>query len=167
MHCKAEESDMERKVNLSEMRSRDGLAYRAKVDSFKLFFDGLTFTERLPIGTTERINNLTREQFLRFYQKWYRPDLMVLVAVGDMESNSEATRRSSAGKLWRSKAGTWAIWSLIQGLSRERLCFLTVCSPSGVRPTDTPRPAGVRRPQRSACYAVRTWPGKWTSRHWR
>lgn len=45
---KATEIDMERKVILSEMRSRDGLAYRAKVDSFKLFFDGLTFTERLP-----------------------------------------------------------------------------------------------------------------------
>ena len=80
------EIDMERKVILSEMRSRDGMVYRAKVDSFKLFFKGLTFTKRLPIGTTERINNLSREQFLQFYGKWYRPDLMVLVVAGDVRS---------------------------------------------------------------------------------
>ncbi len=84
------EIDMERKVILSEMRSRDGLAFRAKVDSFKLFFDGLTFTERMPIGTTERIRNLSREQFVNFYRKWYRPDLMVLVGVGDIRSQKLA-----------------------------------------------------------------------------
>ncbi len=84
------EIDMERKVVLSEMRSRDGLAYRTQVDSFKLFFKGLTFTNRLPIGTTERIKNLTRQQFVNFYQKWYRPDLMVLVVVGDMETEEMA-----------------------------------------------------------------------------
>ncbi len=86
IHFLEREIDMERKVVLSEMRSRDGMVYRAKVDSFKLFFNGLTFTKRLPIGTTERINNLSREQFLHFYRKWYRPDLMVLVAAGDVRS---------------------------------------------------------------------------------
>ncbi len=115
-----DEIDMERKVILSEMRSRDGMAYRATIDSFKLFFNGLNFTKRMPIGTTERINNFTREQFFRFYRKWYRPDLMVLVAVGDvrapkmvgwveeyfsnMKAPAEALPERNVGKLLRARA---------------------------------------------------------------
>ncbi len=77
----------ERKVILSEMRGRDELNFRAQVDAYKLIFRGLRFTERIPIGTPESINSLSRDQFLGFYRKWYRPDLMVLVIVGDFESS--------------------------------------------------------------------------------
>ena len=85
------EIDKERKVILSEMRGRDGISFRAEVDAYQLFFKGLTFTERIPIGTTESIQSMPREQFLKFYRKWYRPDLMVLVAVGDIEPSNLAT----------------------------------------------------------------------------
>ena len=80
------EIEKERKVILSEMRGRDGLTYRAQVDAYKLIFRGLHFTERIPIGSQESINSLSRNQFLGFYNKWYRPDLMVLVIVGDFET---------------------------------------------------------------------------------
>ena len=79
------EIDKERKVIMSEMRGRDGLEYRTVVAFYKLVYDGLKAAERIPIGTPETINSLRREQFLRFYKKWYRPDLMYIVATGDFD----------------------------------------------------------------------------------
>ena len=82
----ASEIDKERNVILSELRSRDGLAYRAEVASYQIFFKGLTFTNRMPIGTPQNIKSLRRDKFVNFHRKWYRPDLMVLVAVGDIDA---------------------------------------------------------------------------------
>jgi len=82
----ASEIDKERNVILSELRSRDGLAYRAEVASYQTFFKGLTLTKRMPIGTPQSINSLKRNKFINFHRKWYRPDLMVLVAVGDVDA---------------------------------------------------------------------------------
>ncbi len=82
----ASEIDKERNVILSELRSRDGLAYRAEVASYQTFFKGLTLTDRMPIGTPQSINSLKRDKFIKFHRKWYRPDLMVLVAVGDIDA---------------------------------------------------------------------------------
>ena len=81
------EIDKERNVILSELRSRDGLSYRAEVASYQVIFNGLTFTDRMPIGTPQSIKHLRRDQFLEFHRNWYRPDLMVLVAVGDFQSS--------------------------------------------------------------------------------
>lgn len=80
------EINKERSVILSELRSRDGLAYRAELASYQTFFKGLTLTNRMPIGTPKSIKSLKREQFINFHRKWYRPDLMVLVAVGDVNA---------------------------------------------------------------------------------
>ncbi len=37
------------------------------------------------IGTKESVANFTREKILEFYRKWYSPDNMVLVVVGDFD----------------------------------------------------------------------------------
>ena len=88
---KTEEINKERNVILSEMRSRDGLGLRTQWSAFQLFFKGLSFTNRLPIGTTESLNGLTRDHFLKFYKRWYRPDLMVVVAIGDFDAGRMGT----------------------------------------------------------------------------
>ena len=85
------EIEKERKVILSEMRGRKNLNYRAQANAYKLIFRGLNFAGRIPIGSPESIKSLRRDQFLRFYNKWYRADLMLLVVVGDFE-NSEMER---------------------------------------------------------------------------
>ena len=79
------EIEKERKVILSELRSREGFNYRAQANAYKLFFRGLNFAGRIPIGSPESIKSLRRNQFLKFYNKWYRADLMLLVVVGDFE----------------------------------------------------------------------------------
>lgn len=79
------EIDKERKVIMSELRGRDGLEYRTIVAAYKLFYDGLKAAERIPIGTPETIESLRRDQFIRFYKKWYRPDLMYIVVAGDFD----------------------------------------------------------------------------------
>jgi zinc protease len=79
------EIEKERGVILSELRGRDGIQYRLSESAKKFVFEGLSLSNRSPIGLTEVINSVNRDTFLKFYQKWYRPDLMVLVAVGDFE----------------------------------------------------------------------------------
>ena len=41
--------------------------------------------DRMPIGTEEVIRSATREQFLDFYNSWYRPERMALVVVGQVD----------------------------------------------------------------------------------
>ena len=39
------------------------------------------------IGTKESVQNLSREKVFGYYKKWYRPDNIIFVAVGDFNSN--------------------------------------------------------------------------------
>jgi zinc protease len=41
--------------------------------------------DRMPIGTEDVIRTATREQFLDFYNTWYRPERMALVVVGQVD----------------------------------------------------------------------------------
>ncbi len=43
------------------------------------------YAERLPIGKMDIIENFDHETLRQFYKKWYRPDLMAVVAVGDFD----------------------------------------------------------------------------------
>ena len=46
---------------------------------------GSRYAERLPIGTPEVIKGAPRERMLAFYKKWYRPDQMAVIVVGDID----------------------------------------------------------------------------------
>ncbi|MEM8905714.1 MAG: insulinase family protein [Actinomycetota bacterium] len=46
---------------------------------------GTAYADRLPIGTIDSIRTLTAEELRRFYEDWYRPDLMTVVVVGDID----------------------------------------------------------------------------------
>src|SRR6185503_3027450 len=49
-----------------------------------VIFQGSRYAERLPIGLPEILKSAPRERLLAFYQKWYRPDHMAVVVVGDI-----------------------------------------------------------------------------------
>src|SRR6185295_6011270 len=51
-----------------------------------VLFKGSRYAERLPIGTPEAIQAMDRDTLLGFYRKWYRPDLMAVIAVGDFDA---------------------------------------------------------------------------------
>lgn len=77
--------DRERGVVLSEKRRRDSPGYRAQLASLDFFLSGTHIIDRLPIGTTEDLNAIDREDFVQFYQGHYRPEEAFLVVVGDVE----------------------------------------------------------------------------------
>jgi zinc protease len=75
----------ERGIILSEKRTRDSVAYRTLVAQLDFMEEGTRVPERLPIGLTDVIEKSDREPFVQFYNRWYRPDLMVVIVVGDID----------------------------------------------------------------------------------
>lgn len=82
--------ERERRVVLAELRNRHTLSDQKSAASLPVTFRGLQFPHRSPGGSEALIAKFTREQFLRFYQRNYRPDLMVLVGAGDFEAPAMA-----------------------------------------------------------------------------
>lgn len=58
-------------------------AGRAQEAHWKLIFEGSKYTDRLPIGTEAIIRNVDASVIKAFYKRWYRPQNMAVVAVGD------------------------------------------------------------------------------------
>ncbi|MGH8021067.1 MAG: M16 family metallopeptidase, partial [Opitutaceae bacterium] len=83
--------EKERGVILSELRTRDGLASRQGMAAFPVIYRGLNFPHRIPVGTEQSIRTVTQEDFLGFYRRGYRPDLMILVAAGDFDADAMAS----------------------------------------------------------------------------
>ena len=79
------EVEKERGVVLDEWRLTRGAGGRISDKLVPLEFKGSRYAARLPIGTETSLRGFTRDQALRFYQDWYRPDLMAVVVVGDFD----------------------------------------------------------------------------------
>ncbi len=82
-----EEIDKERGVIYEEWRQGRGAAARMRDEWFPVLFQGSRYAERLPIGDPELILSFEPESIRRFYDDWYRPDLMAVVAVGDFDAD--------------------------------------------------------------------------------
>ena len=85
MLLEEEEIEKEKGVVLSELRDRDTPSYRAYVDALKFAAPESRFAERLPIGDADVIRMCTRQNLVDYYEKWYIPDRMVLIGVGDID----------------------------------------------------------------------------------
>lgn len=53
---------------------------------------GSRYAERLPIGTEAVIRRCPADTVRAFYERWYRPENMALVAVGDFADMGEGGR---------------------------------------------------------------------------
>jgi zinc protease len=82
---KEEDIDAERNIVLEELRLGKGAQDRMSKQFLPKLFDGSKYAHRLPIGTEESLKGFKAEALRRFYKDWYRPDLMAVVVVGDME----------------------------------------------------------------------------------
>ncbi|WP_053002395.1 M16 family metallopeptidase [Kordia jejudonensis] len=80
-----EEIDNERGVVLEEYRLGKGANERMLQKYLPKIMYGSKYAERLPIGTKENLENFTYESLRRFYNDWYRPDLMAVIAIGDVD----------------------------------------------------------------------------------
>ncbi len=74
--------ERERGVVLSEMATRDTPESRARTFNLELLWPEARDVRRNPIGDASQIRKFTREQFVAFYDAWYRPERIALVVVG-------------------------------------------------------------------------------------
>ncbi|ANW96607.1 peptidase M16 [Wenyingzhuangia fucanilytica] len=80
-----EEIDKERGVVLEEYRLGLGADKRMMKEYLPKLMHNSHYAERLPIGTKEVLENFTYDDLKNFYKDWYRPDLMAVIAVGDVD----------------------------------------------------------------------------------
>ncbi|WP_426107315.1 M16 family metallopeptidase [Massilia sp. TSP1-1-2] len=83
--------DQERSVVLEELRLGKGARDRMDKVLMPKIFNGSRYAQRLPIGQEAIITKGSHEALRRFYKDWYRPDLMAVVVVGDLDTR-EAER---------------------------------------------------------------------------
>jgi zinc protease len=81
-----DEVDRERGVVIEEWRQGLGAEMRVLDQITPVIFKGSLYAERLPIGKMSVLEHAKAEDLRRFYQRWYRPDLMAVVAVGDFDA---------------------------------------------------------------------------------
>ena len=79
------EIDRERGVILAEKISRDTVNYRLMERQFNRILPDLLISKRFPIGLEEVIKTAPRERFVDLYSRYYTPQRMTLVVVGDIE----------------------------------------------------------------------------------
>ncbi|MFT5480574.1 MAG: zinc protease, partial [Bacteroidia bacterium] len=92
------EIEKERGVVLEEYRLGLGASKRMLAKYLPKTLYQSQYVDRLPIGKKEILENFDRATILEFYQKWYRPDLMAVIVVGDINVDEiEAKIKSHFG----------------------------------------------------------------------
>ena len=90
MSLNRKDIEEERGIILEERRSGLGASRRMMDAAYPDLMYNSLYAERLPIGTEESIQNCTPNSIRRFYQDWYRPELMAVIAVGDFDGREVA-----------------------------------------------------------------------------
>ncbi len=85
-----EQSGIERQrgIVLAEWRRQLGAVERTQDKIRRTQLEGSRYADRVPIGNPDIIEHAMREPLLRFYRDWYRPDLMAVIVVGDIDRNA-------------------------------------------------------------------------------
>jgi zinc protease len=95
-----DEIDKERGVVIEEWRGGLGAGSRLRDQQVPVLYYHSKYAERLPIGKPEILKSFTPETLRAFYTKWYRPDRMAVIVVGDIdEAAMEAMVTKQMGAL--------------------------------------------------------------------
>lgn len=82
------EFEKERGVIIEEWRQRtQGVNWRVAMKEVGLVLKDSRYEKRLPIGDINVIKNIKLDRVVDFYKKWYRPENMAVVAVGDIKAD--------------------------------------------------------------------------------
>ena len=90
----------ERNVVIEEWRLGRGAAARMRDKQFPIIFSGPPSRRPLPNGAKHTPETAPRATVKRFYDDWYRPDLMAVVAVGDFD-------KAKVEKMIRAQFASW------------------------------------------------------------
>ncbi len=89
----ADEVELERGVVIEEERLRgQDAGGRLNKQIFQFLLGGSRYEERDPIGDMEIVRNAPAETLRRYYEEWYRPDLMSVIVVGDLDVDATEAR---------------------------------------------------------------------------
>ncbi len=95
--------EKERPVVIEEWRLGQGAENRMQNTWFPVLFSGSRYASRLPIGEKTVLESYSAATLRRYYDTWYRPDLMAVVAVGDFDKKQiEALIKRHLGPIRRS-----------------------------------------------------------------
>src|SRR4051794_36975730 len=95
-----DEIDKERGVILEEWRTGLGAGARLLDVELPVLLKDSRYAERLPIGKPEVIRSFPYDRLKKFYNDWYRPDMMAVIAVGDFDpATLEGMIRSHFGSI--------------------------------------------------------------------
>ncbi|MFY7811111.1 MAG: M16 family metallopeptidase, partial [Flavobacterium sp.] len=86
MTMDGEEIDKERKVIVEEYKTRLGAEKRMQREYLPKLLYKSKYADRLPIGTLDVIENHKHQTIRDFYKNWYRPNLMSIIVVGDIDA---------------------------------------------------------------------------------
>jgi zinc protease len=89
------EIEKERGVVLEESRLSKGSFERMSRQYFPRLFNGSKYGERLPIGKEDILKTFKPETLKSFYKNWYRPNLIAVIVVGDIDP-AEAEKKIKA-----------------------------------------------------------------------
>lgn len=85
INFETEDIESERGVILEEKRQREGVHSKVVEAQMAMTTKGSIYPSRLPIGDEDVIRNFDPSIIRAFYDKWYRPDLQAVIAVGDFD----------------------------------------------------------------------------------
>lgn len=80
----AAEIDKERGVILEEWRLGRGAEQRMQDKQLPIILKGSQYAKRLPIGQEKILRTFKHDVLRQYYQDWYRPNLMAVIVVGDI-----------------------------------------------------------------------------------
>ncbi len=80
-----QEVEKERGVVVEEWRRGRGASQREFDKQWPVFLKGSKYADRKPIGEKEILEKAPVAALKRFYDDWYRPNLMAVVVVGDVD----------------------------------------------------------------------------------
>ena len=75
----------ERGIILAEKRERDSVSFRTFKKTLEFELPESLFAQRFPIGLESVIQKADQQLLKSYYDKWYRPDNMALIVVGDVD----------------------------------------------------------------------------------
>lgn len=79
------EIDKERGVIVEEWRLGLGADDRMRKKAFPVIFKDSRYADRIPIGKKEILEKFKYETIRKFYHDWYRPNLMAVIVVGNID----------------------------------------------------------------------------------
>ena len=87
-HLRNQELNKERLVVLNELEGRESVGSHLMKDIFKQTFGDSRYVHRYPAGSKQIVREAKRGVLKGFYDKWYSPDRMAIIVVGNIDKKT-------------------------------------------------------------------------------